>query len=304
VHFVRENQFNFFPRLAKRSGGVISPPSLKELVAYYESKTPAILQRYGPGPRLHYHTGLVDQPDCLDAPLEELRRRLIASQEDMLWHAARLWDARSRLCGEVLDVGCGLGGGAIFWAQEFGARVTAVTIAPSHIKLTEQFAERAGVKALVRPLLCDAAMVPGENCYDAAVAIDSSSSFRRAPWFRRVSKLLRPGGGAFIIDCFLERAEYREPFDRHWCAQIGTIDEYLAAAREAHLVLNLIEDVSARAVNFWTTTIALMRIEALDPRPSACPAASLEESLRIHALVRQGLLDRGLRHALLSFVKR
>jgi hypothetical protein len=52
------------------------------------------------------------------------------------------------------------------------------------------------------------------------------------------------------------------------------------------------------------TTIALMRIEALDRRPSACQAASLEESLRMHALVRRGLLDGGLRSDLLSFVKR
>ena len=44
----------------------------------------------------------------------------------MLSDAAEVWDAPQSLSGEILDVGCGLGGGSIFWAQEFGARVTAV----------------------------------------------------------------------------------------------------------------------------------------------------------------------------------
>jgi len=277
--------------------------AMQNLVAFYEAKTDAILRRYGPGPRVHYHTGLLDEPPPSGASAQLLRRRLIDAQERTLRYAAGLWQAQSTLCGDLLDVGCGLGGGSIFWAQEFGANVTAVTIAPSHIELVAEFAERAGVASRVRPLLCDALGVPGESCFDAAIAIDSSSSFPRGPWFRRLARLLRPGGHAFIFDCFLERDEYRGPFDRHWCSQIGTIDEYLAAAREANFVVEGIEDVSSRAVHFWSTTLALMRTEAQERCVSSAQAADLAESLRIHALVRRGLLEGGLRHALLSFVK-
>ena len=280
---------------AQRIGAVLN------LAAYYEAKTRTILQRYGPGPRVHYHTGLVDQPEPVDAPHEELRLRLIASQEHMLWYAAKVWDACATVRGEVLDVGCGLGGGAIFWAQEFGARVTAVTTAPSHIKLIEQFAEQAGVKSQVRPLLCDALMVPGKNRFDAAVAIDSSSSFPREPWFRRLAVILRPGGHVFVFDCFLYRCEYQEPFNRHWRAQIGTLDEYISAALKTHFVVKSIEDVSARAVNFWTINLAMIRAEAQEGRLSE--AAELGESMRIHALVRQGLIEGGLRQLLLTFAK-
>lgn len=280
-----------------------SNAAIEPIVAYYELKTTAILRRYGPGPRVHYHTGLLDQPPPPGASAQLLHRRLIGAQERTLGYAADLWQAQSTLCGDVLDVGCGLGGGAIFWAQEFGAQVTAVTIAPSHLELVGEFAERAGVASRVRPLLCDASAVPGENCFDAAIAIDSSSSFPRASWFRRLAMLLRPGGHAFIFDCFLERGEYREPFDRHWCAQIGTIDEYLAAAREARFVLEGIEDVSSRAVHFWTTTLALMSKEGQETCANSSQGADLSESLRIHAMVRRGLLEGGLRHALLSFVK-
>lgn len=277
--------------------------SLPELVAYYEGKTQAILQRYGPGPRVHYHTGLVDEWEPLGATVPELRHQLIAAQERMLHYAAQAWQAQSTLCGDVLDVGCGLGGGAIFWAREFGARVTAVTIAPSHIDWIKKFALQAGVASQVRPLLCNALEIPGESCFDAAVAVDTSSSLPRKPWFRRLALLLRPGGHVFITDCFLERSEYEEPFNGHWYAQIGTIPEYLATAREAGLQEELIEDISHYTEPFWTMTLTLMQVEVREKKLNAPEAAKVEESIRVHALVRQGLVTGGLRYALMSFTK-
>jgi tocopherol O-methyltransferase len=281
----------------------VPPFSLTKLVAYYESKTHGILQRYGPGPRVHYHTGLVDRVPSISASPDELRRCLVASQEQMLWHAAKVWDAGTRLCGDVLDVGCGLGGGAIFWAQEFSAQVTAITIAPSHIEIVAKFAAQAGMESRVTPLLCDALTVPGENCFDAVLAIDSSSSFPRKPWFECVARLLRRGGRVFVYDCLLERPEYEGPFNNHWCAQIGTIEEYLKAARAAGLRAQTINDVSCRAAHFWTTTLAFMQKQAREKKLTRAQFLKLSESLRVHTLVRRGVLEGGLRHVLMSFVK-
>jgi cyclopropane fatty-acyl-phospholipid synthase-like methyltransferase len=277
--------------------------SKQQAVAFYEHKTQDILKRYGPGPRVHYHTGLVDQPPSNGSSSEELRRELVAAQERTLEYAAELWDAASSLCGDVLDVGCGLGGGAIFWAQKFGANVTAVTIAPSHIRHIEGFAAQAGVASRVQAVCCDVLAVPGEGRFDAAVAIDSSDSIPRRPLFRRLERLLRPQGYVFVFDCFLGRSEYEDPFNRHWCSQIGTIDEYVEAAREAGFTVKMVEDVSLRAVHFWTRTLALLRLEVRDVRLSPPERRKLDESLLNHALLRQGLLDGGLRHLLMTFAK-
>src|SRR5205823_3838598 len=126
----------------------------------------------------------------------------VLSQEQVLHYAGGFWQLRRVPFSEVLDAGCGLGGGAIFWAQEFGAHVTAATIAPSHVGLVAKFAAQAGVDALVTPILCDALAVPGDKCFDAAIALDSSDTFPRAPWFRRLARLLRTSGHVFIYDCF------------------------------------------------------------------------------------------------------
>lgn len=280
----------------------VVPVSMEQVAAYYERKTQAILHRYGPGPRVHFHTGFVDEPRPL-AAASQLRSQLCASQERMLEDAADAWHLRSVAFREILDVGCGLGGGALFWAQGFGSDVTAITIAPSHVDLVVKFSSQAGVRSLVHPLLCDALEVPGKNRFDAIVAIDSSCHLNRRAWFRSVAELLREGGHLFIADCFLEQPKYRVPFDRHWCAQIGSIEEYLAAAREAQLTLKMNKDFSQRAAHFWTTTHALIRAEAQERTPSFSERAEMQESLHIHALMRQCLSHGGLRYTLLAFTK-
>jgi tocopherol O-methyltransferase len=158
---------------------------MHKLVEFYEDKTATILRKYGAGPLVHYHTGVMDEAPPATASPTYLRASLIASQENILRHASKAWSIKTIPFEDVLDVGCGLGGGAIFWAREFGAHVTAITIAPSHIALVREFAARAEMEARVQPFLCDALQVPGESRFDAAVAIDSSSSFSRKPWFQR-----------------------------------------------------------------------------------------------------------------------
>jgi tocopherol O-methyltransferase len=272
-------------------------------MAHLEGKTLAILQRYGPGPRVHYHAGLVDDPPPADASAKFLCRQLVEAQERILHHASKAWDASASLRGEVLDVGCGLGGGAIFWAQEFGAQVTAVTCVPSHVDWVSRFAARAGVESRVFPMLCDALEMSGENRFDAAVAVDSSCYLPRVNWFRRLATLLRPKGRVFIMDCFLGQSQYQEPFNRYWRTRIGTIDEYLAAAAQAGLEAESVEDISHRTRHFWTTTLALIGAEAKHVELSAAEAIQYNASLRAHSLVRQGLTDKGLRYAMMSFSK-
>ncbi|MGH8012258.1 MAG: SAM-dependent methyltransferase [Candidatus Binataceae bacterium] len=274
----------------------------REIVAYYDAKTAAILERYGPGPRVHYHTGLFEEPVDPGTSILEVRRMLVAAQERMLSYAAEVWGASHTLNGEVLDVGCGLGGGALFWAQEYGARVTAVTCVASHIAWVRRFAAQAGVASLIRPFLCDAVTMPGECHFDAAVAVDSSGYLPRRAWMSRTAKLLRPGGSLFIIDCLLNCREYEAPFNRHWHTRIGTLDEYTNAALEAGLTMNSLEDVSARTRPFWTLTIALLK-HSIGHRGSEANRERMIESLRMHRLVRDGLANQGLRYVLMSLRK-
>ena len=272
---------------------------LKEIENFYDSKTQALLHRYGPGPRVHYHAGIFDQLEPLDTSPDILKKGIIASQERLLEHAAKVWNASSTLCGEILDAGCGLGGGSLFWAQNFGAQVTAVTIASSHIPLITKFAAQAGVSSQVSPFAYNVVEFPGYNRFDAAVAFESVCHMPRQALFQRMAELLRPGGRFFIADYFFEQPRYEAVWREHWYSPLGSFREYLVAAQEAGFQQETFEDTSLQTAHFWAMSTALVQAEARQKDQST---AKIEEALQPHRMTREGLINGGLRHALISFV--
>jgi len=271
------------------------PPD--DIAAYYDEKTERILRRYGPGPRVHYHTGLQDETPPRGLTAEQLRLLIHEAQERLLRELA-LAVGQWPQGPEVLDVGCGLGGGSLYWAMEHGARVTAVTIAPAHVPWVRRFAQRAGVAERVSALLCDALEVPGRESFDVVVAVESSCYLPRREWFRKLRTLLRPGGRVAIADCFLGRAELAGPFDRHWHTRIGTVQEYLRAADAEGLELELHQDLSSRVVSFWALTMDMLSRERA-AQPPEQRAVDRSASQREHLRLMRGFIDGGLHHGLL-----
>jgi len=272
-------------------------PPTDDVAEYYDEKTERILRRYGPGPRVHYHTGLHDDTPPQGLAAEALKGLIHQAQERLLAEMAlAVGGWREGL--EVLDVGCGLGGGSLYWAMEHGARVTAITIAPSHVPWVRRFAQRAGVAERVSALLCDALQVPGRESFDVVMAVESSCYLPRREWFRKLRTLLRPGGRVAIADCFLGRQELAAPFDRHWHTRIGSVAEYLRAADAEGLELELHQDLSSRVVSFWALTIDMLARERAaqrsQPRTSACGVSQRE-----HLRLMRGFIDGGLHHGLI-----
>jgi len=228
----------------------------RRVVAWYEQKTEFLLEKYAASERVHYHTGLVPPAEQPASDRTELKQQIWRSQEAMLERAARVWDAERHLRGDVLDVGCGLGGGPIFWAQRYGASVTALTPVPGHLPIIAACAEQGGVGDRVRPLLGDAHTVPGERAYDAAVATGASNYFDRRRWFARLAGLLRPNGRVFIEDTFVGRSEMSAPFNDYWISNIGARREYIEAAESSGFTLVHEEDVTGEAAGFWRLSVA------------------------------------------------
>ena len=182
----------------------------------------------------------------------------------------------------------------------------AVTIAASHIEWIRKFSVEAGVDYLVQPLLCDAAHVPGNSCFDAAVAIESSCHFSRNTWFPRLYTLLRPSERVFIADYFAKRYQTATKINRHWNAQVGTVPEYVTLARAAGFREENIQDISHDTKHFWTTTAALINSEFIDNANKSVDAIEIEsvrKSEQIHCHMHD-LLDCGdLNYMLMSFSK-
>ncbi|HEY5971090.1 MAG TPA: methyltransferase domain-containing protein [Pseudoxanthomonas sp.] len=226
------------------------------VASYYDRKTASILDKYGPGPRVHFHIGYFEGHPDIRQPASVLRERIRAGQEAVMEKARLAWDAERAFAGRLLDVGCGLGGGSIYWAEHCVTNVTSVTIAPEHLAHIARYAREAGVGGRVHPILSDACEVQAPEPFDAVVAMESSCYLPRARWFQHLRTLLRPGGVVCIEDTFLGRPECRVPFDRYWRTQVGPVDEYVRCAAHAGFSLESNVDLSAGTAEFWRQSMA------------------------------------------------
>lgn len=264
-----------------------------DVAAYYRGKTDEILRKYGPGPRVHFHTGLVESRTQSATPrsAEELRAAMVTAQEALLTHVRDR--SPTPIAGRVLDVGCGLGGGALFLAAQPGVvRVDAITIEPTHVAWTERFANACGLGERVRAHLCDAHEPPPSPPYDHVVAIESSCYLDRARWAERVSEALAPEGVVHVVDCFLGKPPGLAWFDRTWHTRLGTLDEYVEAFARVGLSSLVVEDLRLRAEPFWDLSLAWIAL--------AEPSASAERKTATHRRLRDALRSGEVRYLRLS----
>ncbi|MCB5182399.1 SAM-dependent methyltransferase [Streptomyces antimicrobicus] len=279
----------------------------KEVPLYYSRKTADILHKYGPGPRVHFHMGLFLPGVTPNTTVSQrvLKRRIVESQEAIVDHAARTWGAYATPPARLLDIGCGLGGGSLYWAQQHGTRVTGVTITGEHVPIVRGFAAQAGVADRVEALRGDIHTFTTEQRFDAAYANESSGYMDRARLFQVVAGLLEPGGWFGIQEHFICRPEWTDFIDDYYRTRLGTFTEYIRAAEAAGFELEMDEDVTDRVAEFWVQSMAwntaeLDRVERLG-EASAWSRERLQQSTITHGKLFRIWRDHALETKLLLF---
>ncbi|MGW0392065.1 SAM-dependent methyltransferase [Streptomyces sp. NPDC003042] len=256
---------------------------------------------------MHFHVGLFAEGSHPHTTVSQdtLKQRIIDAQEAIVEHAARSWGAYEKPPRRVLDIGCGLGGTSLYWAQEYGSSVTGLTVAAEHVPLIQHFAQRAGVGRSVTPVLRDVHDLDETHAYDAAYANESSGYTDRTRLFEVVAKALKPGGWFGIQEHFVRRPEWREFIDGYYRTRLGTREEYLAEAEAAGFELEQDEDVTDRVAEFWVQSMAwntaeLDRLEAGGPE-AAWTRERLGESTIVHSKLFRIWRDHAMETRLLRF---
>ncbi|MER7106174.1 SAM-dependent methyltransferase [Streptomyces sp. NPDC000229] len=278
---------------------------------YYSRKTADILHKYGPGPRVHFHVGLFAPGATPNTTVSQrvLKRRIVESQEAIVAHAARSWGAYATPPGKLLDIGCGVGGGSLYWAQEHGTEVTGITVTGEHVPLIKEFARQAGVAGRVTPVLGDIHDFTIKRAYDAAYANESSGYMDRERLFQVVAKALKPGGWFGIQEHFIRRPEWTDFIDGYYKTRLGTYSEYILAAEKAGFELEQDEDVTDRVAEFWVQSMAWNTAELDRVERAAMPSAGtvawsrerLQESTITHGKLFRIWRDHAMETRLLLF---
>lgn len=105
---------------------------------------------------------------------------------------------------KVLDAGCGVGGGAIMLAREYGVQVTGLTNCEPHVAVAAEQAEQQGVGHLVEFVHGDFRDLPfPDSCFDV---VFNNNSFCYVPvpdqvhYLQGVYRVLKPGGRWQALD--------------------------------------------------------------------------------------------------------
>lgn len=272
-----------------------------QVVQHYSRKTQAILHKYGPGPRVHYHLGMFKPGESPNTTVAQsvLKQRIIDSQEAVLKHASTLW-VRKQVLGSLLDIGCGVGGGSLFWAQECNTIVKGITVVAEHIPLMQDFVRQAGMSNQVRAVLEDVHDLQEKRMYDAAVAFESSCYTDRKRLFSVVAQALEPGGWFGLMEHFLCRPEWTEFINGYYKTRLGTLTEYIEAASAAGFRLEQDEDITAQVSEFWLQSMAWTTAE-LDRAQAPIARERLLESALAHGKMFRIWRDHAIETRLLLF---
>jgi cyclopropane-fatty-acyl-phospholipid synthase len=130
-----------------------------------------------------YSCAVFEQPDQSLADAQRLKYRRICDKLDLQPH------------DRVLEIGCGWGGFTRFAAEEYGCRVTGLTISAEQAALARN--RTAGLD--VRILEEDYRMHEGSYTKIASIEMLEAIGERQFPtYFEKIDSLLEPGGAACI----------------------------------------------------------------------------------------------------------
>lgn len=164
--------------------------------------------------------------------------------------------------GEVLDIGCGLGGSAFWLADHFNCRVTGLTISPVQARMATKKAKARGLSDQVRFQVTDAnEWEPRPASVDMIWVMESSEHFRdKEGFFKRCALALKPGG-VLAVAAWLRRDGPVREDEKELVATIGRamlsasldgLSDYRGWMEAAGLSVTTAEDITRYIAPTWT----------------------------------------------------
>ncbi|MDE0691519.1 MAG: cyclopropane-fatty-acyl-phospholipid synthase [Gammaproteobacteria bacterium] len=225
-----------------------------------------------------YDTGAESLEEASAAKLERLCRKLQLGPDDHL-----------------LDVGCGWGGLAIYAAERFGCRVTAVTVSEAQHRHARERVAACGLGERIKVLARDYRRVTGQ--FDKIVSVEMVEAVGHDHldrYFAACSHLLKPSGlmalqAIVIRDSRYRRALHRADFIKKHIFPGGfipSVSVLTRAAAKADLTLVNLEDFGldyARTLREWRLRLDAgahrlpAQLAPQQPSPSdnaSCPSPS------------------------------
>ncbi len=206
----------------------------------------------------------------------------------------------------VLDAGCGVGGSAIWLAENHGARACGINIQPLHLELARREARARGLEHLVRfekRNYCDTGY--GGESFDVVWALESVCHCDdKLAFIGEAYRLLKPGGRIMVADFFQFKADLDEEDDRSmrlwldgWALpNLAHVEDFRDGLKSAGFTGIVCEDITANVLRssrrIWKASLIILPLskplELLGVR-SKRQTANVVASYHQHTTIRDGL---------------
>ncbi len=170
------------------------------------------------------------------------------AQLQLIEHLAQL--ANVKQGSDILDIGCGFGGGSLYLAKHYNATVTGITISQVQVEMAIQAAATEQLDA--KFLLMDAEAMNFQKQFDVLWSVESISHYEnRQAFFDSAAKLLKPGGSFAITDWFkkkdltpVETRRFINPIEKGMFVELQVMDDY-----EQYLLSNGLQIMHREVLN-------------------------------------------------------
>jgi tocopherol O-methyltransferase len=162
---------------------------------------------------------------------------------------------------KVLDIGCGVGGSALWLADQFECQVTGMTISPVQARMATSKAKARGLSERARFEVGDANQwQPEPESFDVVWIMESSEHFPdKKHFFERCAMALKPGG-TLAVCAWLRRDGAMPPGEQKLVATIAeammsasldSLSSYRDWMRAAGLTVTAAEDITRHVEPTW-----------------------------------------------------
>jgi tocopherol O-methyltransferase len=207
----------------------------------------------------------------------------------------------------VLDIGCGLGGSALWLARELECSVLGITLSPVQAKIATARARAKGLAHRVRFEVSDANQLDARpERFDVAWTVECSEHlFDKARFCADCARLLRPGG-RFALAAWLAQPDSRDAKERirevcrgMLCPSLGTLDDYIAWMRAAGFEQIRATDITRSVAQTWTRVDTILRRREVRAIMRHAPSA-MREFARACGEIREAYATGAMRYGLFA----